>query len=388
MKSEWSLPARYFALALIILFLVFVGYEIREIFRPLIFAAVIAYVFYPLVVLIQQRFNVRRKIASNIVYFVSLAVIIILPVVLFPILIKQTSEITQDLQQTLVEAERYLSNPVYIGNIPVDFGALIAQYRLSLTNPFLSFTQNPMSVLKDTSRSTLLALIVFGATYFFMTEWENVREAFIRIAPEAYRADIQKLYVQIRQVWMAYLRGQLALMIIVAITFTIVWSAIGLPGSLYLGLLAGLFSIVPDVGPFAATALALAVALLEGSKWLPVNNFIFGLIVVGLYAVLINIKNIWLRPYILGRSVHMSEGIVFIAIIAAVILTGILGAFIIVPVLASLAVVWNYLHARILGLPPFQDEASAAPIPAPKRTDEPDAESKPAHLSEKENSSK
>jgi predicted PurR-regulated permease PerM len=77
--------------------------------------------------------------------------------------------------------------------------------------------------------------------------------------------------------------------------------------------------------------------------------------------VLINIKNIWLRPLIYGRSVHMHEGIVFVAIIAAVIFTGIIGAFIVVPVLASLGVIGRYIHARLLNLPAFVDEEPASP---------------------------
>ncbi len=388
MKSEWSLPARYFALALILVFLIFFGYQIRELFRPLILAGVIAYLFYPMVALIQRRFNLKRKTASRIVYFVSLAVMIVLPIILVPILLRQTSEITQDMQQTLADAQQYLTTPINIGGIPINLGGMIAQYKDSLSNPFSSIPQNAVLFIRNTSRSTLWALIIFGGTYFFMTEWESTREGLIHIAPEAYRPDIRKLYSQIRQVWMAYLRGQLTLMIIVAITFIIVWTMIGLPGSLYLGLLAGLFSIVPDVGPIAATALAVAVAVLEGSYWLPVNNFIFGLIVVGLYVVLINIEHIWLRPYILGRNVHMSEAIIFIAIIAALIFSGVLGAFIIVPILASLVVIWNYLHARMLGLPPFLDEVPAAPVPDPERSNESKPESAPAHIVVKKKSSK
>ena len=388
MRSEWSLSARYFALALIIVFLIFFGYQIRGLFRPLILAGVIAYLFYPLVALTQRRFKLNRKTASNIVYFVSLAVMIVLPVILVPVLARQTSEITVDWQQTLAQAQQYLASPIYIGGIPINIGGIISQYKDSLANPFSTIPQNAVSFIRNTSRSTLWVLIIFGATYFFMTEWENVREGFIGIAPEAYRSDIRKLYSQIRQVWMAYLRGQLTLMIIVAVTFTIVWTIIGLPGSLYLGLLAGLLSIVPDVGPIAATALALAVALLEGSSWMPVNNFVFGLIVVGLYVVLINIEHIWLRPYILGRSVHINEAVVFVAIIAAVIFSGILGAFIILPVLASLVVIWNYLHARMLGLPPFRDEVPAAPVPDLERSDESKPESAPAHIAVKKKSSK
>jgi predicted PurR-regulated permease PerM len=360
MKSRpWTPAARYFAFTLVLVFVVFIGWQIRELFRPLIVAGLIAYILYPLVLLLQRNFHIKRKLASNIVYFVSLALMIALPVVLVPILSHQTKEIGTDLETTLAQAQQYLSAPVVLGGITIDLVGFIPQIRDSITNLLYSTPQNTILLIRNTSRGTLWALIIIASAYFFMTEWENIRESLIRVAPEEYRQDVRGLYYQIRQVWMAYLRGQLTLMIIVAITFTIIWTIIGLPGSLFLGVLAGLFSIVPDVGPFAATALALAVALLEGSTWLPVNNFIFGLLVVGLYVILINIKNFWLRPYILGRSVNMHEGIVFVAIIAAVIFTGILGAFIIVPVLASMSVIWKYLYARILDLPPFEYEKTS-----------------------------
>ena len=360
MKSEWSLPARYFTLALIIAFIFFIGYQFRAMIALLILAGVIAYLLYPFVSLLQRRFKIRRKAASNIVYFVSLAVMVALPIVLVPVLSHQTSEIASDLQTTLDQAQKYLARPLVIAGNTIDLSSVISQYKFSLPDLIAPATQNPLLLIRNTTHSTLLALIVIVGAYFFMTEWENLREGMIRIAPEDYREDIHKLYAQIRQVWMAYLRGQLTLMVIVAVTFTVLWTIIGLPGSLYLGLLAGLLSIVPDVGPVIATVIALVVALLEGSNWLPVNNFIFALIVVGLFIVLINVEHVWLRPYILGRSVLMNETIVFIAIVAAVALSGSLGAFIIVPVLASLAVIWKYLHARILGLPPFPDDAPAS----------------------------
>ena len=371
MKSAWSLPARYFALTLVIVFLVFIVYQVREMIRPLILAGVIAYLFYPFVSLLQQHFKLNRRQASNVVYFASLAVMIALPIVLVPILSHQTTEIAFDLQQVLTQAEQYLAKPIIVGGAVLDLSSVVPQYKNALLAVFSSTPQNAIQLIRNTSRSTLWGIVVLVSTYFFMTEWENLREGMIRLAPETYRQDIRRLYAQVRQVWTAYLRGQLTLMLIVAVTFIIVWTVIGLPGSLYLGFLAGLFSIVPDVGPFVATVLALTVALLEGSKWLPINNFLFGLLVVVLYAVLINIKGVWLRPRILGRSVHMHEAVVFVAIIAAVIFTGVLGAFIIIPVLASLGVIWNYLHARILGLVPFQDEkyASYPDLEAPAITD-------------------
>jgi predicted PurR-regulated permease PerM len=110
------------------------------------------------------------------------------------------------------------------------------------------------------------------------------------------------------------------------------------------------------VGPFIGTVVAVIVALLEGSTVLPVSNLVFALIVAATYGVLIAIKNVWLRPFIMGRSVKMHEGLVFVAIIGAVIYGGILGALIVVPVIASLAVIGRYVRSKLLGLPPFPEE--------------------------------
>ena len=57
---------------------------------------------------------------------------------------------------------------------------------------------------------------------------------------------------------MAYLRGQIVLMLIVGVVFTVAWTVIGIPGALVLGVIAGLLTLIPDVGPFLAAAMAVA----------------------------------------------------------------------------------------------------------------------------------
>jgi predicted PurR-regulated permease PerM len=187
-------------------------------------------------------------------------------------------------------------------------------------------------------------------------DWDRLRDWFFGLAPDVYQPEIRQVYQEIKSVWSAYIRGQLALMFIVGVIFTLVWLLIGLPGAVILGFLTGLFSLVPEIGPLVAGTLAAIVALSEGSSFLPLSNGWFALLVIGLYLVLINFKNIWLRPRVMGRSVNLNEGLVFVAIIAAVIFSGVLGALIIVPVLASAIVVGRYLRARILGLDPFPPE--------------------------------
>lgn len=381
MSQKWNTNSRYLAIGLILVFLVFVGWQIRAIFEPLIIAGLIAYIIYPFVQVFQTRFGLKPAVASRIVYFFALALMITAPVLLAPTLARQAQAVALDLLKTFDEVETILAEPVHIAGFTIHLEGLIPDARNSFSSALETLPEDALALLETTSVGTLWFLVIVVCVYYFMTDWDKLRDWIISLAPVNYQHDLWRLYREIKTIWISYLRSQLTLMIIVAITFSIIWSIIGLPGALVLGLLAGLFSLIPDVGPFAATVLALIVALLEGSDWtwMPQNNLIFALIVAGLYVVLINIKNIWLRPMIYGRSVHMHEGVVFVAIIAAVVFTGIVGAFIVVPVLASLSIIGRYLHARILGLPAFEDEviasfpspdpepASPAPAEAPKR---------------------
>jgi hypothetical protein len=100
------------------------------------------------------------------------------------------------------------------------------------------------------------------------------------------------------------------------------------------------------------------VALLEGSTWIPLSNFWVAGIVVAVYLVLISLKNFFLRPYIMGRSVHMNEALVFIIIVIATILEGILGALLIVPVFASMILIGEYILRKVIGLSAFEADGS------------------------------
>jgi len=356
MKNQWSREFRYFFATVALILFIWVAWQVRLIFTPLIVAALIAYLLSPLVHFLMRHSRLSRKAAANVVFFIALALLLAVPAVLTPILLSELDTLNADLNAVLNQMQALLKEPISVGGAGLYFGQIIPGIRQTLT-------QNPLAhdafgALASASRSSAWFLVIVVCAYYFMVDWEPLREWLVGLIAPDYQLDARRLYKQIRAVWMSYLRGQITLMLIVGVVFTIIWTVIGLPYSLVIGLLTGLFSLVPDVGPLAAAALAVLVALMQGSSWLPISPLAFAALVGGISAVLINIKNLWLRPYIMGRSVNMHEGLVFVAIIAAVIFTGVLGALIVVPVLASLSVLGAYTRRRMLGLDPFDNPAA------------------------------
>jgi predicted PurR-regulated permease PerM len=353
--NQWSLPVRYLVLGLVSLLVAVLLWYIRSVLEPLIIAAFIAYLINPAVNFLVARRHLSRKASVNLVYFISLALFIGAPATLTSLLFDEFSQVISDTLNQFDALIALLEKPLVFPGIPINFGQLANQLTQFRSTFLASLPDQALKALGKTSLGALWVIVVLVAVYYILAEWPRLRDGFIGSFPESYKPELDELYLRVRRIWMNYLRGQLLLMLIVGVTFTIAWTVIGIPGGLVLGIIAGFMTLIPDVGPFLAAMLAIGVALLEGSNWawMPSSNFAVALIVLAAYLLLIGIKNFYVRPLIMGRSVHMHEALVLISILLATVLWGILGALIIVPVLASLAVIVDYLRRRILGLPPF-----------------------------------
>lgn len=371
--KPWSRSFRYWLLTLIIVVFALLIWYARDAIPPLVIAALIVYVLTPIVDLLTQHLHLPRTLSATIVFFLGLGVLIGLPALLIPVLLSETQTLAADLEDIFLIVQGFLGQPVRLMGVRFQLEQLRPDLPQLFADSLASITENAFHILESTTVNFLWILVILVTIYYLLRDWIHLRNWAFNAIPAEYQPDARRLYEDIKLVWRGYLRGNLALMGIVGVVFSIAWLAIGLPGALILGLIAGLLTIIPDLGPAIAVGIAVIVALFEGSNFLPLSNLIFALLVIGIYAILINIKNIWLRPLIFGRSVHMHDGVVFIAIIAAVVLQGILGALIVIPVLASLGVLGRYVYRRLLGLPPFPERAEpviSVSAPSPVSTPE------------------
>lgn len=356
---QWSLSFRYtLGIILFVLVLAFLIYA-REAVMMLIVAGFIAYLISPAVNFVKEKTKWSRKAAVNVVYFTMLIVLVGAPASLTPIFFNEIKLVAHDVLELSRDFSDFLSKPIRIGGMEFHLeqaGENLAHIQDSILTPL---PEEALRLLEATSVNMLWVLIILAAVHLFISEWPQISEWLIKLAPEEHQDDMRELYNRLSSIWTAYLRGQLLLMLVVGVAFTIAWAIIGIPGALVLGGLAGLFTLVPDVGPLLAAAIAIGVALLEGSSWINLspnpltNKAIVAGITLLVYLILINLKNFFVRPIIMGRSLRMNESLIFIAILIATILWGILGALLIVPMMASIAVTAEYLRRRIVGLPSF-----------------------------------
>lgn len=370
-KNQWSLTFRYVVgILLFAAFVAFVFYA-RDAVRNFVLAGFVAYLLNPGIEFLASRTKMKRTTTVNIVFFSSVILLVGVPAALTPIFYDEARIVVEDLLDLSRQLGATLSQPVIFGDLVFHLEGW-ANNLLEVQNAFLApLPEEFLSLLETTSVGVLWFLVILVSVYLLLSHWPEMRASMFSFVLPPYKSEVEELYKRVKNIWMAYLRGQIVLMIIVGVVFTIVWLIMGIPGALVLGVIAGLFTLVPDVGPFLAVMLAAGVALLEGSSWIPLSNFWVAGLVVAIYLVLINMKNFFLRPIIMGRSVHMNEGLVFIVIIVATILEGILGALLVVPVIASLTVIVGYLRRKILGLPAFEDKDMQQFVAPPEKINPP-----------------
>jgi predicted PurR-regulated permease PerM len=288
------------------------------------------------------------------VYITAILLLLAIPASMTPFIINQVQDMNIDIAELIRRYDEMVNTPIFF------LQWVIYPDQVLPTIPETSSYLNPIAeyslgLVESISKNTLWVLVSLISIYYLMQDGYKLQGWVIRIAPEDYRADVRHLIKQLRHVWSDYLRSQLAFMLVVGVVDAIVWLAIGLPGAIFLGFITGLTSFVHEIGAIVSGILSVGVALLLGSHFLPISNFWFAVLVLILYLILTAIKNVWIRPIIVGRHVHLHSGIVFVIIIASLIFFGALAAFVAVPVFVSLLVLGRYFRRRILGLPPFDE---------------------------------
>lgn len=355
-SKSWSLTTRYFVLILLLGGFLWLVISARDLIGPLAISALLAYVLNPLVNWVSSRSRLTRQSVVLLVYVLFLAALIAAGVLVAPLLPAQMAKLAEQLQTITLQIQTLLERPVYIFHVQIPLDSVLADLPTliqDLTRPDLL-----INALAATSTNLVWVLVVVLTTYYLLLDWDRLRDWLLGLVPDPYQADMRHLYVNVRKVWSRYFGGQLRLMIIVGLMTGLAAAAIGLPGALAFGFLAGLFDIVMSVGPLIVTVIAGIVAFVAGSTYLPLSNFWFMVLVVIVFMLIQVLENTWLRPRIMSDRLHLHPAVVFVAVVASLAMAGVLTALIIVPLIGSALVVGRYLHCKIFDLEPWPEEES------------------------------
>lgn len=354
MSKPWSRPTRYLVLIIVLIISGLFLYEAREMLRPLAISALLAFILNPVITIVQERMKLARAVVVLLVYLLSLGAIGLIGFVVVQLISEQTASLIAELEAISGQFQAtYLNRPITIFNIQIRPAALLSGTTSGTADLFSA--DLIVQAFQATTTNFGWILVVIVTTYYLLLDWGRLRDWLFRWAPEGYEGDVRRLYEEIKHVWRRYFQGQLRLSLIVGFLTAAIALIIGLPGAVVFGILAAVFDVLLSVGPAIVIAIATAVALFSGSSTLAMSNVLFAVLVLSLLSLIQVIENIWLRPRIMSNSLNLHPALVFFAIIAALALAGVLTALIIVPAIASVAVIARYIYFKLFEMDPWEN---------------------------------
>jgi predicted PurR-regulated permease PerM len=174
-----------------------------------------------------------------------------------------------------------------------------------------------------------LIIIVLGPVmaFYLLVDLPRLRRGAMALVPPSRREEIKGLMDRIGQAVGGFFRGQLLVALFVGVASSIGLWAIGLPFWLLVGMVAGVFNLVPLVGPFIGGGLAVVIAALV------------------LLAVQ-QIDNHLISPNVMGRTVQLHPVVVMLALLVGASFAGLFGMLVIVPLVAVAKIVFLFIWSR------------------------------------------
>lgn len=395
MNTEWSKTTKHIVGIGLIIFGVYIIYLSRSVLTLVAIAALIAFLLMPIVDLLHQRLKLPRFVAVLVTYILASIVVVLAPIILFPqiirgftflarvdytVLVDNTLQMSIDslislkgvdfrFGETTLNFDRIvdpLLSYLQDAERTIDFSMPSAQTIISSLESAVTLTYGVAANLVGTVFSAFLTfIVVIISALYFSLDAHRFKVQFLNILPENYRLEAAILLDRLKNIWQAYFRGRLLLMIFVGLAVWAGNSLLGLPGAFALAFIAGAFELIPNLGPFVATIPAAFVALIQGSTVLDVNNFLFMLIIIAFYFVVQQIENAIVIPRVIGDAVDLHPIVILVGVIVGANVAGVMGALLAAPVIASTREIVRYLYYKVLGedpFPPRHQEAEATQL--------------------------
>lgn len=321
---------------------------LAPVLTPFAVAALLAWLGDPLVDRLERR-RLSRGAAVTLVFAVMTLATLLAVIALVPLLERQIARLIEKLPQGVAWANGVVL-PWLESNLGVGFERFDPGSLIEMVKAHWQQAGGIASTVLGTVTSSGLAIVGFlgtlallpVVTFYFMRDWDAMVERVRELLPRHVEPTVSRLARESDQVLAAFLRGQLAVMVLLGLFYSIGLWLVGIDLALLIGMIAGLVSFVPYLGVIVGGGMALVAAAIQ------YQDFLHPLLVLGVFVVGQLLEGFVLTPKIVGDQVGLHPVAVIFAILAGGTLFGFLGVLLALPVAAVGMVVLREAHRQYL----------------------------------------
>lgn len=333
-------------------FLVYAFWYFRNIFAYIFIAGVISLIGRPAVDLLNSiriwKFRFPKALSSLLTLLFLYGLLALFFVIFIPLIAKQidalsnfdAGSIIQGLRDQLDKLETGLRKVYH--DMPPDKSL----YDVAVTtitgilNP-ASITDFAGNIVMVIGRFVVAIVAITFLAFFFLKDEGLFKETVMVMVPDQYEERIRSVLHSIKKLLIRYFIGIILQSTVVLIIVTIGMTIVGFPfqQALVMGLIIGIFNVIPYVGPWLGGSIAILMGIataITSAGYPPVAMLMIYMIIVIAFTQVID-NNI-VAPTIYSRSVNAHPIEIFIVILAVWSFAGIIGMIVAVPAYTALRV--------------------------------------------------
>jgi predicted PurR-regulated permease PerM len=313
----------------------------RAILTPFIAAAIFAYIFNPIVNFFSRHLKLPRALSVLIIYLAIVFIVAMAGLAFSGRIVEESMELKQEAATITKTAKNQ------INNLPDWLKPTVNDTLTSFEKgTFISYPKVISFVPQAFSR--ILSFIIFlFAAFYFLKEGRNMFDKMLNFVPNDYKVEVDILIRKINSVLGGYLRGQIFLIFFVALALFISLTILGVKFALILAVFSGFAEIVPIIGPIVAASVAALAAFIGGGSNFGLAPLQMALAVVVVYAVVRQIQDYLINPYVMGKITKLHPLIILFAVIAGQHIAGIVGLILAVPIAGVIKIIFEYSLDKI-----------------------------------------
>ncbi|WP_431882760.1 AI-2E family transporter [Micromonospora gifhornensis] len=284
------------------------------------------------------RARLPKSLATAVVLVAGLAAVVGTLTLVVNEFIKGVPELAAKSSQGLQQIQDWLkTGPLHLSDNDLD--RYLEEAQQWVNNNTEQFTSGALSTATTLAEVLTGTILVLFAAFFFLRDGSMIWRFVVRLLPVAARWKVDDAGRASWATLVAYVRATVLVAFIDAVGIGIFLVIFDIPFAFPLAALVFLGAFIPIIGATLSGGVAVLVALVDSG---PVTALIILGVVIGVQQVEGHI----LQPLIMGRAVAIHPLAVIIGLAAGVVLAGITGALVAVPLIAVLNTAVRRLAAR------------------------------------------
>ncbi|MCS7255042.1 MAG: AI-2E family transporter [Thermomicrobium sp.] len=342
--------------ALLVLVLGYALLHLAHILTPFIVAAVFAYLVHPLVDWAERRSHLPRVLVIVILYVVLFGLLVLAGVLIAPSLGQQVQSLVRLVPDIVETIEQRLARTpeIRIGEIVIDTSAVLGRLDAAAQALAERFSREAVPLVLATVEALIKSFVFFLVSFYGLLQGRSLVARLRALAPRRHQRTVGRILGQVDATFRAYVRAQLVLFAIMATATYVALTILEVKYRLALAIATGLLELIPFVGPWTAGAIAVSVALTQGTAPFGWSSLQLAIVVAVVYLVLRVLEDHFVIPQLVGHFVRLHPVVVLFGVLAGASLAGILGLLLAVPTLAALKIIVLSVLEELRHPPPRQ----------------------------------